>query len=88
MSCPVQGFDSFRLEFGMTFVEALWLILAWRSNTTVNGRNLESGATLTCYHECEGTQELDRWRISTFRHTQYIFEEDLFFTRSEVPEQC
>jgi hypothetical protein len=27
MSCPVQRFDSFRLEFGMTFVEALWPIL-------------------------------------------------------------
>lgn len=60
MSCPVQRFDSFRLELGMTFVEALWPILAWRSNITVNGRNLESGATLTCDHECEGTQELDR----------------------------
>ena len=69
MPCPVQRFDSSCLELNMTFVEALWPILARRSNAIVSCRDLESGGTLTYNHEYERTQELDRERISTLGHT-------------------
>jgi hypothetical protein len=61
----------------VTFIEGLRSIV-------VRSRDLERGRTETWDHECEGTKEIDRQRISTFRHTQYIFEEGLFFVRNEV----
>jgi hypothetical protein len=72
------------LELGVTFVEVLWPVLARRSNTIVDGRNLERGATLTRYHERQRTEEFDRERISTFGRVQYIVDKGMFLIRSEI----
>jgi hypothetical protein len=50
MLCLFQRLHSSGLELGMTSVEALWPILAQRSNAIVSGRCLESGGLLTCDH--------------------------------------
>jgi hypothetical protein len=68
----------------MTFVEALWPILARRSNAVVDRSSLERGGTLTGNHERQRTEEFDRKRISTFRYTQYIVDEGMLLIRSEV----
>jgi hypothetical protein len=51
MSCPVQHLDSSRFKLRMTFIEALWPILAWWPNTIVHVMSLESGGSLTCDHK-------------------------------------
>src|SRR5436305_1995716 len=84
MPCPVQRFNSSCLEFKMTFVEALWPILTRQSNAIVSCRDLESGGTLTRNHKGERTQEIDRQRLSTFGHTQAIFEKGLFIVRYDT----
>jgi hypothetical protein len=68
----------------VALVEALWPVLAWRTNAVVGCEDLEGGGTLTLDYMCYGPQELDRQRIPTFVHAQHIFEDSLFFARSEV----
>ena len=68
----------------MALAEALWPILARWVDAVVGCKGLEGGGTLTLDNMCYGTLELDRWRVSTFVHTQHVFEDSGFLLGSEI----